>query len=279
MSLTVDDGDGPGDLDVVTASAGGDEIVRIALVGDGLAGSMTSGLETWNAEQSDHQVRVDTHVAPGCPISAPGPVRLAGETVGDDIACVGFGPRLPKLLDASGADAIVVVGGLADLGEREIDRKWRHLGDPVFDDWLGDRYDDLADRLAGQDVPVLWATYPHVRLAPGNDGEGDWTAVADNDPLRVERLNEIIHDTVSGRDDFSVIDLDAWTQDLPAGGAFAAKYRLEGRDLTEAGADAAARWLVPKVLEATGTEPPAPDEGGEATTSTTATATTATTAG
>jgi peptidoglycan/LPS O-acetylase OafA/YrhL len=267
VSLTVDNGDGPGDLDVVTPSTG-DEIVRIALVGDGLAGSMTSGLETWNVDQSEQQVRVDTHVAPGCPISAPGPVRLAGEAVGDDIACVGFGPRLPKLLDASGADAIVVVGGLADLGEREIDRKWRHLGDPVFDDWLSDRYDDLADTLAGRDVPVLWATYPHVRVAPGNDGEGDWTTVAENDPLRVERLNEIIHDTASGRDDFSVIDLDAWTQDLPAGGAFGAKYRLEGRDLTEAGADAAARWLVPTVLEATGTEPPPADEDGPATTTT-----------
>lgn len=270
VSLSVDNGDGPGDLEVVAPSAGADEIVRIALVGDGLAGSLTSGLETWNADQTDHQVRVDTHVAPGCPISTPGPVRLAGETIGDDIACVGFGPRLPELLDASGADAIVVVGGLADLGEREIDRKWRHIGDPVFDDWLGDRYDDLADRLAGHDVPVLWATYPHVRLAPGNDGEGDWTTVADNDPLRVERLNEIIHDTVAGRDGFSVIDLDAWTQDLPAGGAFGAEYRLEGRDLTEAGADAAVRWLVPEVLEATGTEPPtADDESGDATTSTT----------
>jgi peptidoglycan/LPS O-acetylase OafA/YrhL len=270
VSLTVDNGDGPGDVDVVTPSAGADELVRIALVGDGLAGSMTSGLEAWNADQPDQQVRVDTHVAPACPISGPGPVRLAGETVGDDIACVGFGPRLPELLDASGADAIVVVGGLADLGEREIDRKWRHLGDPVFDDWLGDRYDDLADSLAAQDVPVLWATYPHVRLAPGNDGEGDWTTVAENDPLRIERLNEIIHDTVSGRDGFSVIDLDAWTQDLPAGGAFGAEYRLEGRDLTEAGADAAARWLVPKVLEATGTEPPEADGGGDTATSTTA---------
>jgi peptidoglycan/LPS O-acetylase OafA/YrhL len=269
VSLSIDNGDGPGELEAVTPDAG-DEIVRIALVGDGLADSMTSGLANWNVDQADQQLRVDAHVAPECPISAPGPVRLAGDTIGEDIACVGFGPRLPKLLDASGADAIVVVGGLADLGDREIDREWRHIGDPVFDDWLADRYDDLAGRLAAQDVPVLWATYPHVRLTPGNDGEGDWTTVADNDPLRVERLNQIIHDTVAGRDHFSVIDLDAWTQDLPAGGAFSAEYRLEGRDLTEAGANAAARWLVPKVLEATGTEPPATEgESGDTTTSTT----------
>ena len=232
---------------------------------------MTSGLETWNAEQSDQQVRADTHVAPGCPVSGPGPVRLAGETVGDDIACVGFGPRLPKLLDASGADAIVVVGGLADLGEREIDRKWRHLGDPVFDDWLGDRYDDLADRLAGQDVPVLWATYPHVRLAPGNDGEGDWTTVADNDPLRVERLNEIIHDTVSGRDDFSVIDLDAWTQDLPAGRRLRRRVPARGPRPHRGGRGrrrALARAQGPRGHRAPNRPPPT--RSGDATTSTTA---------
>ena len=276
VSLTIDNGEDPGDLEAVIPSGNADEIVRIALVGDGLGATMTSGFAAWNADQPDQQVRVDTHVAAGCPISAPGPVRLAGESVGDGIACMGFGPRLPRLLDASEADAIVVVGGLADLGQREIDRQWRHIGDPVFEDWLGDRYDDLADTLAGQDVPVLWATYPRVRLTPGNDGEGDWTGVADNDPLRVERLNQIIQNAVSGRENFTLIDLDAWTQDLPGGGAFSAEYRLEGRDLTEAGADAAARWLVPKVLEATGTEPPAAEEpdaepgAGEATTTTAA---------
>jgi peptidoglycan/LPS O-acetylase OafA/YrhL len=255
VSLTIDNGDGPGDLDAVAPASGGDEAVSIALVGDGLAETMTPGFEQWNADRSERQVRVHTHVAAGCPVSAPGPVRLAGDSIGEGSSCAGFAPRLPKLLDAAGADAIVVVGGLADLGEREIDREWRTIGDPVFDEWLRHHYDDLADTLAEQDVPVLWATYPHVRLTPGNDGEGDWTTVADNDPLRVERLNEIIGDTVSGREGFTVVDLDAWSQDLPRGGAFSSDFRLEGRDLTEAGAREAARWLMPKVLEATDTEP------------------------
>jgi peptidoglycan/LPS O-acetylase OafA/YrhL len=255
VSLTIDNGDGPGDLDAVAPASGGDEAVSIALVGDGLAETMTPGFEQWNADRSEQQVRVHTHFAAGCPVSAPGPVRLAGDSIGEGSSCAGFAPRLPKLLDAAGADAIVVVGGLADLGEREIDREWRTIGDPVFDEWLRHHYDDLADTLAEQDVPVLWATYPHVRLTPGNDGEGDWTTVADNDPLRVERLNEIIGDTVSGRDGFTVVDLDAWSQDLPRGGAFSSDFRLEGRDLTEAGAREAARWLMPKVLEATDTEP------------------------
>src|SRR4030095_2721745 len=57
VSLSIDNG-------AATPAAGGNEIVRIALVGDGLADTMTSGLATWNADQPDQQVRVDTHVAP-----------------------------------------------------------------------------------------------------------------------------------------------------------------------------------------------------------------------
>jgi peptidoglycan/LPS O-acetylase OafA/YrhL len=278
VSLTIDDGSDPGDLDVVVPT-GGDELLSVALVGDGLADSMVPGFAAWNEANPDQQIRVDTHVAPGCPVSSPGPVRLAGDTVGEGIPCIGFGPRLPKLLEASEADAIVVVGGLADLGERELGREWRHIGDPAFDDWLGDRYDDLADTLADSDVPVLWATYPHVRLTPGNDGSGDWTKVAENDPLRGERLNEIIRNTVSGRRGFSVIDLDAWSQDLPRGGAFGAEHRLEGRDLTEAGASAAVTWLVPKLLEATDTTVEEPAEDDADSTTTTARAGSTTTAG
>ena len=109
----------------------GDEAASIAVVGGSLAGSLTPGFEAWNAENPDDGVRIATHVATDCPLSAPGPVRLAGEKVGEDTACVGFGPRLPHLLDAADPDVVVVVPGVGDLAAREIDRQWVHAGDPV----------------------------------------------------------------------------------------------------------------------------------------------------
>jgi peptidoglycan/LPS O-acetylase OafA/YrhL len=251
VSLSVDDGNGAGDLDVVVPSDEG--VATIALVGGSLAGTLPQGFETWNSDNPDEQVRVHTHVVADCPLSGPGPVRLAGETIGEDTACAGFAPRLPRLLDEAGADVVVVVPGVGDLGEREIDRQWQHVGDPVYDDWLRERLTDLADTLDGAGVPVVWATSPHVRLAPGGDLDGDWTDVADNDPARVDRLNDIIRAVAARHDDSTVIDLEAWAQRLPRG-EFSPDHRVEGRDLSEVGADQAVAWMAPELFEILGIE-------------------------
>jgi len=247
VSLAIDDGSGAGDLDVVVPS--GDESLSVALVGGSLAGSMTSGFETWNQQNRREQVRVHTHVATDCPLGGAGPVHLAGATVGEDTACTGFAPRLPRLLDAADADVVVVVPSVADLGEREIDREWRHLGDPAYDAWLKERLTDLDATLRSHAGRVIWATSPHVRLEP-RDGDGDWTQVDANEPLRVDRLNELIHEVVGQRDGGTVIDLDAWAHTLPRGGEFGPDHRAEGADLTAVGADAAAAWLVPELADA-----------------------------
>ena len=256
VSLAVDDGNGAGDLDTVVPTGSG--VATVALVGGSLASDLPAGFTAWNAEHSDQQVTVHTHIAAGCPLSGPGPVRVAGEVVGDDLECVGFGPRLPGLLEAAEADAVLVVPGVGDLAEREIDQRWRHLGDPVYDDWVADRLGDLADELSDAGVPVLWATSPHVRLTPGGDLEGYWSDLVDNDPSRVDRLNDIIRRIVSRHDDATVVDLQSWAQRLP-GGEFGPANRAEGRGLTEAGAVRAAAWLTPQVLELLGIEAE-PDE-------------------
>ena len=95
VSLTVDDGSGAGDLDVVVPS-GGDEELSVALVGGSLAGSLADGFTTWNSTYTDQQVRVYTHVAEDCPLGGAGPVRLAGALVGEDTACTGFAPACPS---------------------------------------------------------------------------------------------------------------------------------------------------------------------------------------
>ena len=75
-----------------------------------------------------------------------------------------FGPRLPGLLDEADADVVVVLPGVGELGDREIDGRWRHLGDPAYDAWLRQRLEDLADRGVGRRRgPVVWATTPHVQ--------------------------------------------------------------------------------------------------------------------
>lgn len=250
VSLTVDDGNGPGDLDVVVP-AGGTTSARMLLIGDSLAASLVPGVRAWNEETPDQQLHLDTHIAPDCPPSAPGPVRIVGAEAGTDVACVGWEHRLPKMLEASEADVIVVVTGLGELGERDIDHAWRHLGDATYDAWLAEELEELADALADKGVPVLWATLPHARLTPPGDGGGSWTEFDENDPQRAERYNELVHEVVGGRDGFEIIEFDAWTHELPRG-EFDPDYRQPDATLTDGGAGAAVRWLVPKVSAATG---------------------------
>jgi peptidoglycan/LPS O-acetylase OafA/YrhL len=249
ISLTVDDGNGPGDLDVV-APAGGSEAARVLVIGDQAAGSMIEGFNAWNGENTDQQIAVDTHVTDDCPLGGPGERENMGERHESTTDCEAWRFRLPEMLEASDAEVIVVVMGLADLGQRKIDREWRHLGDPAYDRWMADQIDGLADVLADTGKPVLWATYPHQRIDPTpDDPDTAWSDFDDNDPRRIDVLNELIRTNTGHRKGFTVVDLDAWLHDVPRG-EFNPDLRA-GAGLSEAGAAEAVAWLVPQVVEAT----------------------------
>ena len=249
ISLDIDDGQGPGDLEVVQPAIGGSADVRVLLVGDEAVGSLTSGFAAWNEADGheDQQFQVDTHVTPRCPLGGSGPRRMLGEVVDPSVECEAWRPRLPEMLDAADYDVILVGMGGADLGERKIGRAWQHLGDPGYDVWMAEQIDGLADVLAKKGVPVLWSTYPHLRLT-GPNGEGSWTDYDDNDPLRVDRLNELIESTVSGRKNFEIVDIAAWLYDVPRG-EFNEDLR-KGATFSENGATQIVELLAPQLADA-----------------------------
>ena len=251
ISLAIDDGQGPGDLEVVRPSVG-DATARVLLVGDEAVGSLTSGFVAWNEDPAheDQQFQVDTHVTDGCPLGGSGTREALGLKVEASLDCEAWRPRLPKMLDAADYDVIVVAMGGGDLGERKIGRHWQHLGDPAYDVWMAQQIDGLADVLADKGIPVMWATYPHLRLTDDDRPSSSWTEFDDNDPSRVDRLNELIESTVGGRDDFEVVDLAAWLYDVPRG-EFNSEIRV-GATFTEPGAKETVGWLAPQILTTTG---------------------------
>jgi peptidoglycan/LPS O-acetylase OafA/YrhL len=253
ISLDIDDGEGPGDLEALRPAAG-DADLRVLLVGDEAAGSLVSGFAAWNDADGheDQQVQIDTHVTPQCPLGGSGPRRRLGEKVDPSIECESWRPRLPEMLEAGSYDVILVAMGGGDLGERKLGRNWQHLGDPGFDVWMAEQIDGLADVLAKEGAPVLWATYPHLRLTGPEGGSGDWTDFDDNDPLRVDRLNELITSTLNGRNGFEIVDIAAWLYEVPRG-EFNSDLR-KGATFSEQGATLLVERLAPELFEAEGSD-------------------------
>lgn len=254
ISLTVNDGSGPGDLDVVMPAGDGNESARILVVGDQTAGSMVGGFSLWNEDEPDAQFRVDTHVTADCPLGGAGTVRRFGETQEPSLDCEAWRWRLPKMLDAADYDAIVVLMGVADLGERQVDGEWRHLGDPTHDRWMRREISGLADVLIRADAPVLWLSTLPVRLDPTpDDPSTSWSQFDDNDPRRVDQLNALIRAAVGGPSGFETIDVNAWLYDREGGG-FNPDTRVDAI-FTDDGAGELVSWLAPQIFTAAGDAP------------------------
>jgi hypothetical protein len=219
----------------------------VFLAGDSVSWSMMVGFNSWDRSAPDRAVRVDTHIAFGCPLGGPGTVRdVQVHTTFDD--CATWHPGLRRALARSRPDVVVLVMGLADLGGRYIAGQWRDLGDPRLDSWLGDRIEHIADVLDGQGAPVVWLTFPHVRTRDPADPTRTWATIAINDPARVDRLNEIIGEVAARHPNISVVDLAGWLETWPDQ-SFDPADR-DGVHFSWAASDRVVAWLMPRVLAA-----------------------------
>lgn len=222
---------------------------RVLLVGDSVSWTMLGGLATWN-ESEERQIEVDSYRAIACTLAEPGIVRSLGALEEPLPPCVQFREGLVATLAANDYDAIVVAMGHKDLSDRQIDGDaWRHFGDPVFDDWWRGQAAGLADILAAEGVPVLWATAPVTHIARPEDPSRGPEAYPDNDPARVARLNGLLGEVVRGHDGMRLVDVAGWLADIP-GGETDPGMRADGVHWTVPASDALGAWLVPQVLDA-----------------------------
>jgi peptidoglycan/LPS O-acetylase OafA/YrhL/lysophospholipase L1-like esterase len=242
--------DSPFQADIAVPEEGATAAARILMIGDSVTWTMLPGLQNWNTANAE-QIHVDAHYAIACTLGEPGTIRSLGVLEEPIEPCVRLRADLPETLERHDYDAIVVTLGGKDFGDRMIDDQWRHLGDPVFDEWLRPQIDELADIVAAEGAPVFWSRAPYVRVAQANTPGSDWRDFADNDPARADRLNELFTDEISGRPGFTMLPVDEWTRGLP-GGEFDTDYREDGVHLTRRGSDEFAAWLVPRILAAAG---------------------------
>jgi peptidoglycan/LPS O-acetylase OafA/YrhL len=226
----------------------------VLLAGDSVAWSMMVGFRYWNDNpMHGRRIRLDTHIAFGCPVGGAGVVRDATEhPTFDD--CNSWRPDLPGALATSKPDAIVIVMGLEDLNGRNVDGRWRQLGDPHYDRWLEGQISSVAGDLEAPGVPVVWLTFPHVRVKDLRDPTRQWQDIEINQPAKVDRFNAVLRRAVADHPLVRVVDLAAWLQTWPG-----QSFNPEDRDGVHFSFDASDRvdaWLIPQVLAAIG--PPRP---------------------
>ncbi|MBN2622880.1 MAG: acyltransferase family protein [Acidimicrobiales bacterium] len=246
-------GVGPGDQAMGwTVDATVAEPIDVLLIGDSVAWSLGPAFSSWNKREPVDQVAVEAHTPFGCPLGgAATALRVWGRPWGLPGDCNRWHDQLPDILARAEPDVIVFTSGVFELGEREFAGDWYHLGDPVFDRWFTGEVTAIADLLAATGAPVVWPTHPHVRLDDPDDPTVAWSDLGENDPDRVDRLNEIVSEVVGDRPGFHRIELDRWTEELP-GGEFGDRMR-DGVHYSWAAAPLVADWLVPQVIASAST--------------------------
>ena len=226
--------------------------VRVLVIGDSLMLEIGVSLERYAAAHPDELV-VYTHAHLGCPIVRGGEARNAEG--GIDRVDADCNRWADPATDAEVLDGVLayptvverfrpdVVLGLVtpwDVTDRRLPgtSTWQHVGQPAYDALAAREYALATRTLAATGARVLWLLGPHLNRP----------LVAQNDPVRIDRLNDIVREAIAGIPAASLVDYPAWLG--PVGSARETKLRDDGVHLSQDGLDEAVPWLVREVIPA-----------------------------
>ena len=183
-------------------------IPKIAPFGDSVALSLGLILGLW--EQTHPEVQGVLGIAElGCGIARYGQRKVVG-IEDTKPKCDDWEHTWATQLDESKPD-IALVFSQWELFDRKLqgDTEWRHVGDPVLDEYITKEFLAATDLLASKGAMVMWVTVPYFGSAIDDQLSPDQKRA--HDPARVDALNAIIRDVVRQRpDDAELVDLATW---------------------------------------------------------------------
>lgn len=119
---------------------------------------------------------------------------------------------------------------------------WWHVGQATYDTWLQAEMTEAVQVLHAGGVPVVWFTQAHIDRPQ---------TVPENDPARMDRLNELARQAVAGGG-ATIADFGAWIDADPVRSTDH-ELRVDGVHLGERGRREVAAWLTPQLAAAAGT--------------------------
>jgi peptidoglycan/LPS O-acetylase OafA/YrhL len=223
---------------------------RVMLVGDSIAWSLGNGFLEWGSATGQAEVWNAGQIGCG--------VATGGEPALHQNPCEDFRTLLPPMIDQFRPDVTVMMTGAWDLGDRTFPGQDgpSSPGDPEFDRWMLDNYQDAVDVLTADGAVVVWLTGPCIEET---ERAGPFAGTSVFEPERTEHLNDVIIPQVAAANPDRVRVIDINGEICPGGDYTEQLYgidgaRPDGLHFSDEGSFATSEWLGPQVL----TWPPSP---------------------
>ena len=223
---------------------------RVLVIGDSLMLEIGVTLERYAAQHPDELV-VYTHAHLGCPIVRGGEARNAeGGIDRVNADCNSWADvsteadvlrgklSYPTVVSQFAPDIVLGLVTPWDVTDRRLSGTtiWQHVGESNYDELAKSEYRLATQTLTAGGARMLWLLGPHL----------DRPVVAQNDPARIDRLNELAREAIAGIDAAALVDYPAWLG--PTGAARDKRLRDDGVHLSQAGLDEAIPWIIGEVL-------------------------------
>jgi peptidoglycan/LPS O-acetylase OafA/YrhL len=136
--------------------------VRVSIFGDSVAFNVGAYLAT------PAGVRISNRAIKGCGIVPLTRVRFSGRT--GTRRCADWARRWQAGVTADDPDLAVVLLGRWEVHDREMDGRWRHIGDPEFDALLAKQLEQALDVITARGARALLLTAPYTAFSRKTDG-------------------------------------------------------------------------------------------------------------
>ncbi len=253
-----DDPDGPAasegtdDPATTATTVQADRPFKLLVVGDSVPNQVVPSLREQAAVRGlDVQVFDETHI--GCVITRYGDKRPDPDNEGPvGEVCSGWADPVeiatvvdpevvswPTAVEAFQPDAVLLYTSAWDASDRRIPSlgpDWVHAGQEVFDEYALSEYRLAADTLTESGATLYWMLGPALNRP----------IVPQNDPVRIERLNELVLEAVEGNEQVEIVDFPGFIG--PVGGERDERLRGDGLHLSPEGRDELAEWLYDEVF-------------------------------
>ena len=246
----------PANLPPKAAVAPG-EAPRVLILGDSSAFTLGGGLEKWG--RTTGQLKVWDAGKLGCSVGRGGLIRYLGQERPVHDYC-DWTTDYPQQMAPVRPQVIMVMFGTWDVVDRKIpgDDQWRHIGDPVYDEFLRTEISAAIDTMTSGGATVVWFTHPHIEAGVT---EGLAENAPENDPARMDMLNDLVRGVVARKSRAVMVDLEAHMRSTPEGEMNLAE-RPDGIHWTPNSSFKLAPWVGETLAAiARGTTPP-PVTGG-----------------